>query len=291
MRTETVGLVGIGLVGAALAERWLSRGRGVVGFDLNPQRRDLLADRGGTPALELESIPQQCRCIVLSLPDAEVSRGVLSELLPHLPGDRLIVDTTTGDPREMQRQADKLRGCGIGYIDATIAGSSEQVRSGEAMLLVGGHDVDVADVRDLLSEVSDRIVHLGPAGSGARMKLVVNLVLGLNRAVLAEGLAFAASCGIDPRQALEVLRMSPASSTVMQTKGEKMIDRDFAPQARLRQHLKDVRLIRAAAEEQGAPTPLSDVHQQLLERLVAGGFGDEDNSAIIRVFLNHRDEL
>lgn len=114
------------------------------------------------------------------------------------------------------------------------------------------------------------------------MKLVVNLVLGLNRAVLAEGLSFARSLGFDPAMALDVLRQSPAASTVMQTKGDKMVAGDFTPQARLRQHLKDVRLILAAAG--AAKTPLSEVHAQLLQELVDRGCGDEDNSAVIRAF-------
>lgn len=284
MNAHPVGLIGLGLVGAALAERWLQHGRRVIGFDLDPQRRHHLLRLGGEAADELREIPQTCRILVLSLPDATVSAQVLGELLPDLCDGGLVIDTTTGAPGEMQRLGETLAGCGVGYVDATIAGSSEQVQRGEALLMLGGHSENVAGCQDILQEISREMIHLGPTGSGARMKLTVNLVLGLNRAVLAEGLAFAQACGIDPRQALDVLQRSPAASQVMQTKGEKMIQRDFSPQARLRQHLKDVRLIRAAALEHQSPTPFSELHQKLLEMLVARGFGDEDNSAILRVF-------
>ena len=114
------------------------------------------------------------------------------------------------------------------------------------------------------------------------MKLVVNLVLGLNRAVLAEGLSFARSVGLDPTSALNVLRQSPAATIVMQTKGEKMVTGDFTPQARLRQHLKDVRLI--LEQSPAARTPLSELHAELLQSLVDQGYGDEDNAAVIRAF-------
>ena len=116
------------------------------------------------------------------------------------------------------------------------------------------------------------------------MKLVVNLVLGLNRAVLAEGLSFAQATGVAPAKALEVLKASPAYSTVMDTKGEKMLTGDFTPQARLRQHLKDVNLILESAAASAANTPLSEWHAETLQALVDQGHGDDDNSSIIRAF-------
>jgi 3-hydroxyisobutyrate dehydrogenase-like beta-hydroxyacid dehydrogenase len=116
------------------------------------------------------------------------------------------------------------------------------------------------------------------------MKLVVNLVLGLNRAVLAEGLALARSCGLDPSAALEIPRAGPAASRVMDVKGTKMLSGDFTPQARLAQHLKDVHLILKMGHDCGARVPLSALHRDLLEGLAAQGYHDADNSAIIRAF-------
>lgn len=118
------------------------------------------------------------------------------------------------------------------------------------------------------------------------MKLVVNLVLGLNRAVLAEALTFAKSLGLEPQSALAILKASPARSEVMETKGAKMLAEDFSPQAKLSQHLKDVRLILAAGERTGALLPLSRVHRELLARAEAAGYGELDNSAIVRAFAD-----
>jgi 3-hydroxyisobutyrate dehydrogenase-like beta-hydroxyacid dehydrogenase len=115
------------------------------------------------------------------------------------------------------------------------------------------------------------------------MKLVTNLVLGLNRAVLAEGLALAAALKLDLSATLAIMRRGPAYSRAMDTKGDKMIRGDFTPEARLSQHLKDVRLIIEAGEAGGLPMPLSKVHRGVLEQAEASGFGGQDNSAIIRV--------
>ena len=117
------------------------------------------------------------------------------------------------------------------------------------------------------------------------MKLILNLVLGLNRVVLAEGLAFAASfAGVDPNQALAILKAGPAYSRVMDTKGLKMLTEDFSTEAKLSQHLKDVRLILEAGRQAGARIPFSSLHCKLLEQVEAQGFGGADNSAIIKAF-------
>ena len=116
------------------------------------------------------------------------------------------------------------------------------------------------------------------------MKLVVNLVLGLNRAALAEGIAFARAAGLDLPTTLRVLQNGAAYSRVMDAKGRKMIEGDFTPQGKLSQHLKDVRLILAEAERVGAKALLSTLHLHLLRQVEAAGYGGEDNAAVIRVY-------
>lgn len=125
--------------------------------------------------------------------------------------------------------------------------------------------------------------YLGAWGNAAKMKLVTNLVLSLNRAALAEGLVFAEVTGLTKQVALEVLLDSPAYSRTMDAKGPKMVLGEFFPQARLAQHIKDVRLMQAEAERGGHTLPISSTHLRLLERAEAEGLGDLDNSAIIRV--------
>jgi 3-hydroxyisobutyrate dehydrogenase-like beta-hydroxyacid dehydrogenase len=281
---SALGLIGLGLVGSALAERFQTAGFVVHGHDIAPAPRLAFASRGGTAHSTAIDVAKSCRRIVLSLPTTEIVQHVLAEIEPALqPGD-ILLDTTTGVPDAMAAIGVSLAKRGIHYLDATIAGSSAQVRTGEVIVMLGGHVSAATACEDLLRTFAKQWFHLGPCGSGARMKLVVNLVLGLNRAVLAEGLAFARACGVDSAVALEVLQASPAYSRVMETKGRKMLEHDFEPQARLRQHLKDVRLILDEAAQHDAKTPLSELHRRLLETIVAAGFGDEDNAAILRAF-------
>lgn len=283
MTAETVGLVGVGLLGKALAERLLRAGFSVVGYDVNSERGQALAALGGRAADSLGEIAC-CSRVLLSLPDTPIVETVLHELGPQLRAGTYLVDTTTGDPERTAALGANLARQGIHYLDATISGSSEQVRAGEAVVMVGGEPASSERCADLFACFAKEWFHVGPWGSGARMKLVINLVLGLNRAVLAEGLSLARASGLDLRETLRVLRAGAAYSRVMDTKGQKMIAGEFQPQARLAQHLKDVRLILAEAERVGALVPLSQVHRDLLEWVEARGWGEEDNAAVIRAY-------
>ena len=151
-------------------------------------------------------------------------------------------------------------------------------------MMVGGEPGDFEACADLWPVLGSNVFHVGTCGAASKMKLVTNLVLGLNRAALAEGLVFAEAIGVDPSAALGVLQGSIAYSKTMDTKGRKMIDRDFQPQARLSQHLKDVRLMLAAAEKAGLKLPLSQTHSELLAQAEAAGCGELDNCAIIEAF-------
>lgn len=274
--TEPVGIIGLGLLGGAIAERFTKAGFTVYGFDVRPEC--------GGEAESAADVARRSRRIVLSLPTSDISAAVLEEMEPHLSAGALIIDTTTGDPEQIAGFGAALSRLGVRYLDATVGGSSKLVREGAAIVMVGGDPGAFEDSRDLLDCFSSRAFHVGPCSSGARMKLVFNLVLGLHRAVLAEALSFAASYGIDPAAALEVLKAGAAYSKVMDIKGGKMLNGDFTPEARLSQHLKDVRLILAAAQRCGAMVPLSEIHRELLERAEAAGYGALDNSAVIKAF-------
>jgi 3-hydroxyisobutyrate dehydrogenase-like beta-hydroxyacid dehydrogenase len=281
---ERVGMIGLGLMGMALAERLLKGGVRVIGYDLNPARCRMLASVGGEPAPDSASVVAGCQRILLSLPDSGVVEQVLNEVDDHLRHGQIIVDTTTGDPARAGALGERLARMGVKFLDATISGSSAQVRAGEVTLMVGGAESAFKRCRDLFDLFARHAFRVGPCGAGSTMKLVTNLVLGLNRAALAEGLSFAKALGLDLGQALEVLRNSMAYSAIMDTKGAKMVSGEFEAQAKLSQHLKDVRLILAAGMGRGAELPLSQTHREILEAAEAAGLGQLDNSAIIRVF-------
>lgn len=284
-----IGLIGLGLIGSAVAERLVACGHVVIGFDLCEKARAHFRQLGGVCAESAKEVAKAMDVVWLALPNDAVTGDVLQDISADLHSGQIIADLGTGDPRTAESLAAKLSDRGVLFLDATISGSSAQVRRGDVLVMVGGEESAFGVTQRLFESFAWQVRHVGPSGRGAWMKLVSNLVLGLNRAALAEGLAFAESVGLDPAETLSVLRDSMAYSRIMDTKGPKMVGNDFAPEARLSQHLKDVRLIREAAAQVGQSLPLSDEHHRLLEFAESLGLGGLDNSAIIEA-LRQRSE-
>jgi len=279
-----LGLIGLGLVGTALAKRFTGAGFDVIGYDVVDEQRESARKLGVLPANSPAEVFRSARRVVLSLPTSREVEAVTSDATEELrPGD-VIIDTTTGDPVDSARLAERLAKRGVTFIDATILGSSQQVADHDVVVMAGGSAQAIATCGDVFDSFARRTFAMGESGSGAIAKLVANLVLGLHRLVLAEGLALGESAGVDPEAMLDVLRAGSTFSRVMDVKGDKMIQRDYAPQGRLAQHLKDVELIIELAQRAGARIPLTDLHRDLLDAAVGAGLGEQDNSAVIELF-------
>jgi 3-hydroxyisobutyrate dehydrogenase-like beta-hydroxyacid dehydrogenase len=293
MKTQqpTIGLVGLGLVGLALAQRLLSAGFAVAGFDLREEARNALAAAGGQPLAAVADVGARCDCVLLAVFDSDDVVSVLED-----PGGLLapghcvhtVIDCSTGAPEILQALAQRLRSRGIAFIEGPLSGSSQQIAAGEATQLLGGEADAIARCTQVLDAVALQRVHVGAAGMAAKAKLATNLVLGLNRAALAEGMAFAESLGIAPEAFLALVLATPARSAAAETKGPLMVSGRFEPQSRIRQHLKDVGLMLEAAQAAGQPLPLSETHARLMRDAVAAGDGDLDNAAIIRQWRRGR---
>jgi 3-hydroxyisobutyrate dehydrogenase-like beta-hydroxyacid dehydrogenase len=288
---EQIGLIGIGLVGTALAENLLKAGYGVVGFDIVPEKCRLLEQMGGQAGAGPADVAAQCRRVILSLMTSQIVRQVLegedgilsAKLLPQL-----IIDTTTADPQATPAIAALCRQRGLAYLDATISGSSAAIRRQEGVFMVGGEAEDFQACLDLLKALAQEAFYLGPSGAGAKAKLAVNLVLGLNRLALAEALVFAEGLGLELAGFLELLKSTPAYSRIMDSKGLKMLSGDFTAEGRLAQHAKDVQIILAQAALLGIELPLSRRHLEVLKAAIAAGDGELDNAAVIREIRRRR---
>ena len=282
---ETVGVIGTGLVGTAIAELLLEAGFDVLVWNRTRAKAEQLIPLSASVADTPADVGAACRRVFVSvMTTSQLAALVEGEdgLLDGSSQTRYILDTTTGDPDETVSLAARLAERGVRFLDATISGSSRQIRDRVGLYMVGG-DRDAFQVcEDLFRVVTKKYVHVGPSGSGSKAKLSSNIVLGLNRLALAEGLVFAEKLGLAAEPFLELLKMSAAYSVAMDVKGAKMIHGDFEPQARLRQHLKDIRIVLKYAESLGQDMPLSELHCAIMEAGVAAGDGELDNSAVIR---------
>jgi 3-hydroxyisobutyrate dehydrogenase-like beta-hydroxyacid dehydrogenase len=288
---SAVGIVGLGLLGEALARRLLTAGFAVTGFDLDPARNARLAELGGRPAISVAAVARSCQSIVLAVFSTDqVETVVEGELLPVVgeSSGRMVLCASTCDPDRLALLAERVARRGLRLLETPVSGSSGQVSRGEGVGLVGGDRDDLAAAEPILRALFATYFHIGKIGDGGRAKLAVNLILGLNRLALAEGLVFAERLGLDPAAFLEVARGSASYSQVMDIKGAKMVGGDFAPEGRVTQHLKDVHLMLEQAKRVKQRLALLEIHADVLEACVRHGEGDLDNSIVIEEVRRRR---
>lgn len=288
VRTNT-GLIGLGLMGRAIASRFLQAGFRVAGYDLDPQACALAASAGVDILQDAQSVARGATRIVLCLFSSENRRELLwgpQSLASALSPGTVLLDTTTGHPEDIEEDARRLTGQGIRLIDVCLSGSSQVMAEGRALALVGDAEAN-ADYVDILRALSKAQYYFGAPGQGNRVKLIVNLVFGLNRLVLAEALGLAERAGFDLSTILDILKSGETYSVAMDTKGPRMISGTYEPAvARLGQHAKDVHLILEYARRLSAKVPVTETHVLLIDELVSNGYGDLDNAAIFKTYTD-----
>ena len=284
MTESPVAIIGLGLMGEVVARRLLDASIPVSGFDIDPARRVRLAEIGGQPAHTIGELAKPARCIVICVfSTAQVEDVIENYLLPALGNDsnKIVLVMSTCDPDEVERLAARVIPRGIRYLDVPVSGTSDQVRRGDGVALIGGDPAIAAEIAPVLDALFRRRFHVGKIGDGGRAKLAVNLILGLNRLALAEGLVFAERLGLDPAAFLDVAKGSASYSQVMDTKGLKMVRGDFSPEGRIKQTLKDAHLMLNQAAAVGQTLSSLQVHADVLEACARAGESELDNSAII----------
>jgi 3-hydroxyisobutyrate dehydrogenase-like beta-hydroxyacid dehydrogenase len=293
MSSSPVAIVGLGLMGEVYAQRLIDARIPVTGFDIDPARRARLNEIGGQAANSIAVLAKPARCIVIAVFSTDQVADVIeNHLLPALgeKSNKIMLVMSTCDPDQVAALAARVMPRGIRYLDVPVSGTSDQVRRGDGVALIGGDPKIADEVADIMDALFARRFHVGKIGDGGRAKLAVNLILGLNRLAMAEGLVFAERLGLDPAAFLDVARGSASYSQVMETKGPKMVRGDFSAEGRTRQTLKDVHLMLDQAAHVGQKLAMLELHADVLEACVRAGEADMDNSVIIKEVRRRRVE-
>ena len=282
-----IGVVGIGLMGSAIVQRLRGAGFEVAGYDVDTAKRARLQELGGAPVGTLAELAAQCDTIMLAVFDTdqvesvvEGAEGLLAARPPGAPPLTLIC-TSTCDPERIAKLAARIAPR-ASYIEMPVSGTSGQVVAGNGVGLMAGSRAAIDAVAGVLDAVCPNKQYLGAVGNGGKAKLAVNLVLGLNRGAIAEGLVFAQRMGLEPVAFLDVLRNSAAYSQVMDVKGPQMARREFQkPASRVDQSYKDFSLMLDYARALGQELPFAEVYAALLRDCVEKGEAQWDNAAIL----------
>lgn len=281
-----VGLIGLGLMGEVYARRLVAAGLSVIGYDVDAAKNARL-EQLGARAGSLTDIARDCEPIVLAVFNTDQVEDVVEHSLLPAASGKIVLCTSTCDPDRIAALGARVAGR-LRFLEVPVSGTSEQVRQGDGVGLIGGDAAIAAAAAPALDALFPRRFHIGKIGDGGRAKLAINLILGLNRLALAEGLVFASRLGLDPAAFLEVARASAAASQVMDTKGPKMVAGNFAPEGRARQTLKDTQLMLDQARKVGQQLPLLEVHADVLRACLRHGEGERDNSIVIEEVRRRR---
>jgi L-threonate 2-dehydrogenase len=280
----TVGVVGLGLLGHAVATRLRGAGHAVVGYDIVPACVERLVATGGTAAKSAAEVAAGAEVVCTLLPslgavEAAIlgADGVVAGARPGQP----ICQMSTISPTLTERLARETAARDLVFLDCPISGTSGMVARGNGVIFVGGERSAYERWRPLLESILPSAVHVGTAGQAMLLKLVANLLVALNSASVAEALTMAQRGGLDPQMVLDVLKTGAGTSRMLDVRGPMMVAGEFPAQMKLELFMKDLHLIQEAAGSVGAHLPLTDVAERLYAAAQAAGHGGEDLAVVI----------
>jgi len=283
---DCIGIVGIGFMGQAFAANLLRAGFKLKGFDIDSGRRKEFERQGGTPVSSAAEAARGSRWVLTSLPNSGVVRNAIfgpGGIAEGAKEGLFIADTTTSRPEDSTGLGAELALRGIRFLDAAVSGTSAMAWKKDLIVVAGAETADFEACRPLFSGFAKAAYHMGPVGSGALAKLIINLVLVCNRLALAEGLVLGMKAGMNLESLLTALKDGAAGSKVMDQKGEKMLKADYSPESRLTTSLKDVRLMLEQGQRFGTPMFLTNIYAQIVQIGSQIGYAEFDPASVIEV--------
>jgi 2-hydroxy-3-oxopropionate reductase len=283
--TDTVGFIGLGVMGRPMARNLLKRGFRLIVHSRSQGPVDEIVAAGAARAESPAEVARQATCIITMLPDGPdvervltSSNGVFSALQP----DSVIVDMSTIAPGTAQRLAAAAAGSGASMLDAPVSGGEIGAIDGTLSIMVGGDARALERVRPILEAMgnSERIIHIGESGAGQICKACNQLVIGGTLVAVGEAFALARKSGVNPAQVRAALLGGFAASRVLEVHGDRLLHDNFTPGFPARLYRKDLRIVMNALNEAGVAAPVTAIVQQLLTALIADGKEALDYSAL-----------
>ncbi|PWJ26429.1 2-hydroxy-3-oxopropionate reductase [Branchiibius hedensis] len=282
---STIAFIGLGIMGAPMANHLVDAGHTVVGYNRSQGAIDALVAHGGKGATSVADAVSEAEVVITMVPDSPDVLGVaLGEdgIYANAKPGTLHIDMSSIRPDVAVQLAEAGAERGIRVIDAPVSGGEAGAKEAVLSIMVGGADDDVAAATPYLQVVGKTIVHVGPAGSGQTVKAANQLIVAGNYELVAEAIVLLRAYGVDAEAGLKALAGGLAGSTVLDRKGASMLAGDFKPGFRVDLHHKDMGIILESARAKGVAIPLGAATAQLIGSLRAQGDGDLDHSALLR---------
>lgn len=284
--TETVGFVGLGIMGKPMAHNLLGAGYDVVVHNRSRAAVDELAGEGARAAEHPRAVAEQAGVVITMLPDSpqvvEVMTGAHG-LLDGVHEGSLLIDMSTISPVVTAELAAAARERGAGYVDAPVSGGDVGAQQGTLSIMAGGRAEHVARARPLFEVLGKTVVHVGETGAGQVVKACNQIVVALSIEAVSEALVLGSKAGVDPARILDVLSGGLAANKVMEMRRSNFLEHDYTPGFRVDLHHKDLGIALAAGRDYGVPLPVTALVDQMLLALRVRDSGAEDHSALLRV--------
>jgi 2-hydroxy-3-oxopropionate reductase len=282
---DTVGFIGLGIMGRPMAKNLMEAGYELVLQNRSPEKAEGLAEEGNaTAARSPREVAEACDLVITMLPDSpDVEAVVAGEggVLEGIRDSALLVDMSTISPVVTEELAAKVREKGASMLDAPVSGGDVGAVDGALSIMVGGSKEDFERARPLFDVMGKVATHVGPIGAGQVVKACNQIVVALTIEAVSEALVLGSKGGVAPEKILDVLGGGLAGNKVMEVKREKMLEHSFDPGFRIELHHKDLGIALAAGREYGVTLPVTAIVDQMLETLKMRGKGDRDHSAIL----------
>ena len=284
---QRIAIIGVGLLGSAVASRLLQGGFQVTGYDTRPEQLEALRSQGLRAATSIAEAAIGADAVFTILPSLQSFEAVVrgpGGLVETAPRGATLIQMSTISPELTRRLCEAATAKGLGFLDTPMSGTSAMVARGDCTIFVAGDPARVEACRPIFDAIARRTVYVGAVGMASLAKLATNLLVGLNTAALAEALVLGAKGGLSPAQLLELLRDSAATSRMLEVRGPLMVAGNFEPQMKVELFLKDFKLMLEEGQRLGVPLPLTSLAHQLCTATAAAGRGGEDLAAIFTTF-------
>jgi 3-hydroxyisobutyrate dehydrogenase len=286
---EDVAILGLGTMGAGMAANLLKAGFSLNVYNRTSAKAQALIGAGARFASTPAEAAKDASVIISMLADDAASREVWlgqDGALGAAKEGAILVESSTVSPAwiaEFAKMAEQHR---VNLLDAPVTGSRMQAEAGQLSFLVGGGDTTLEAATPVLRAMSKEIVHLGPLGSGAKMKLINNFLCGVQAASLAEGLAWIEHSGLDRDKALSILKAGAPGSPLLGAISARMVSRNYTVNFLLKLMTKDLLYAQNEAAQSNVDLKTAEVARSLFEAAIAQGFGDEDMASVIEPLRN-----
>ena len=281
---KTVGIIGLGIMGSAIARNLVERGWHVIGFDIEAAKRAELAQANVAIAADVGQVARDAAVIMTSLPSPAAVAEVAQAIANSGQSPRIVIELSTLTIADKLRFEDILKKAGHIALDCPLSGTGAQAKARDLIVYASGDSAAIAQCTGLFADFAKQSADLGAFGNGSRMKFVANHLVAIHNVATAEAMVLAERAGLDPNMVVELVGPGAGGSRMFQMRAPMMVKGVYEPATmKVSTWKKDMAIIAEFADEVGCETPLFTLTQPVYTEAMAMGLGDQDTAAVFEV--------